>query len=645
MRTLRLELIAAIVIVITLGIAPNTMAQKSISGMQDIGQLMTIAKNKYDFSKQDAVILFEGKKLYSLPDGRLVDFSHEIVWINTDHAIEHYGDHRIPYDSKHCDFKVVTVRTWRDNQWWETGPTGIVETLPFEVEKAYDYADLRDMMLLHNGIELPCIIEVAYYIEDKEPFRSSVDGIWSFAKEDPVVWSWFGCGVPKGEKPKTLTSKTIGNPEVETDDKWDVDVYWWKTGPWNAVPESFSQNPASDVPYIAWSNWDSWRAYGDYINGLITKSDDIDSAIVLAVDSVITDTYTDSEKASLIAGFIDDKTRMLEIDNKFKLDTPRPALRTYNTAYANRFERAVLAKAMFESAGLQAQAVYFGSAYGKVLPDIPTLDAMTGIDLWLKGDNLDAIYNPPTGQIISGNSVIVNRELWRPGVDPKPILNADNTGLSSLDLKLELEYNTTDNKFTGKGFYTADNALSPYGKMIGIDDETKSFLNKLLGSVIKSAKVTNFNLERLDPNQVRCGFEYEIDKPEPDDLGRLNLVMGEPSPGLFDYRPGNIRLTDQEISSVISMPTKITQAVTLKIRLSDLQLVYQPQSITTTNDAGEFTAKIVKDDESLTVTKKLSTMKRIYHPDDWPALRQLLLDESDERYSTIIVKAEKAEKD
>ncbi len=169
MRISLRNLILVLSIFATLTISVSTVwAQKSITGEHDISKLLTKAEKKFDLSKQDAVMLLDSKKIHWLADGRLITSIHRIIWINSNVAIRNYGDHRIPFDEARCAFNVETVRTRRDGQWWETGSSGIVETLPFALEHSYDYSNMREMMLLHNGIELPCILEIAYSIEDKK---------------------------------------------------------------------------------------------------------------------------------------------------------------------------------------------------------------------------------------------------------------------------------------------------------------------------------------------------------------------------------------------------------------------------------------------------------------------------------------------
>jgi len=377
----------------------DAQAQKSITGQQDISALLAAAQESFDLSRQDAILLLDSRKVQWLPDGRLVTSIHRIIRVNTSLAVRAYGDHRIPYDESRCIFNVQTVRTWRDGEWWETGPTGIVETLPYQVREAYDYANVREMMLLHNGIELPCILEVAYSIEDKVAFRGGAEGLWTFAREEPVVQSMFSLGLPSGWKLNVSVSEDVSEPEMKTDTNRGLDVYIWKMGPLEAIGRPHMNDPAAYVPYIAWSTWTSWSEYGNHLENTFESAIKLDTSLAKQLDSVLEKSRTDGEKADLIAKFINERTRFIDYPEHYWWSSPRVALRTYVTAYGHRLDRAVLAAALLGKAGIKAQPVFLGRGYGSVDERVPTLARMLGIGVWLTGDNLDAYYDPQHGTV------------------------------------------------------------------------------------------------------------------------------------------------------------------------------------------------------------------------------------------------------
>lgn len=132
-------------------------APMTYSGRLDIGEMMTIADSTFDLANEDAVVLLNGRRETVLPDGRRSLLIHQIVYITSDYGIEHYADLRIPYDEKRQSLDVQSLRTWRisDQRWIDHRETAIVPTTPTELAEAPAYSNVRETMLLHDGVELP----------------------------------------------------------------------------------------------------------------------------------------------------------------------------------------------------------------------------------------------------------------------------------------------------------------------------------------------------------------------------------------------------------------------------------------------------------------------------------------------------------
>ncbi|MCK4785877.1 MAG: DUF3857 domain-containing protein [Desulfobacteraceae bacterium] len=618
-------------------------AQKSITGIQDISGLFATAEKRFDLSKEDAIILFDGKKIHWLPDGRLSTFIHRIIWINTDVARRNYGDHRIAYDDAHCTFNVITVRTWRDWQWWETDTTGIVETLPFELEDAHDYTNMREMMLLHNGIEFPCILEIAYSIEDKQPFRKGTEGLWTLAREEPTVRSRFTYGLPIGRKPNLFTSEDVPAPEKETIERLGLDIYRWEMGPLDAIPRPHTDDPAADVPHIAWSTWENWGEFGNCIDSSFAAVMILDETLERSLDSLIVDARTDTERAGLIADFIDDRTRFIRYPGYNWRQLPRPASQTYSTAYGHRLDRAVLAAAMFNESGIETHPVFMGKGYGAVDEGVPTLSRMIGIGVWILGDDLEAYYDPESGTVSNGIAPIYGRTVWLPGLEDKPnVPFGGEKERGFIDVRINLAFDGEKDRFTGSGYLYADNCFNPYHRMVGLKKEAKTYLGTVVSSLIEGAEVTDFNPSGFDRSRVIFGFELELKKPEPDDLGRLQLTTGEPSGGIFDRLPDDVRLFHQERSSPIYLPCLMSQKIELKLDLKGLDVIYFPIDQTVENDAGSFACTATQEGGRIVLTRTLYLAKRVYRPEKWPLLRTLLLADQHDRNQTLLVKAEES---
>nr|MBN2277868.1 DUF3857 domain-containing protein [candidate division Zixibacteria bacterium] len=640
MRILHLLSVITILLLVTLLTAESSRAQMSISGQQDIGQLMKIAREQYNLADEDAVILFDGQRQAWSEDGRLTTYVHRIIWIATDVAINKYGDHRIPYDDANCTYHVVTVRTWHDSTWWITGETGIVETLPEEVETAYDYTNLREMMLLHNGIEVPCIIEVAYYIEDKRPFRSGADGVWLFEREDPCVMSWFGLSLKEGAIPQ-VKAPVDAVYENKTDPNTGLTDHWWKMGPLPARKRPAAVDPAAYTPHLSWSTWTSWTALGNYFKGAFEPAAVLDSTLQAQVDSAIENARTENEKASLLAEFVNQRTRYIDYPESFWQFSPRPAVVTYNTGYGHRLDRAILAAALMQRAGLKIRPIFLSTGFGNIDENVPTLARFAGLGLWISGDDLEVYFDPSDGALYRGLGRLYSRTAWSPGFDEIPTirLNGD-TEANQIFIRIDLDMDAGLDTVTGSGFLSGDNGLNPYGQMSGLHDETGAFLGELISSILDKANLINHNQERFDLFNVTTGFEFALPKIEPDDNQRIPLVINDPSFGIANMLPDDIALYDQNRQSPVRFQCLLHQKVEIHLNLNGYKPVYLPESRTVTNEAGQLTISVTQKDDRIVYIRELSFTSAVFDSDLWPALRELLLANNHKRNRVIYLAAD-----
>jgi hypothetical protein len=593
-------------------------AQMSIDGELNIAELMSIAENEFDLSNEDAVLLYDGKTVTWQPNGRLVNHIHQIIWIGTETGIYEFGDHRVPYDHASCALNVETIRTWRDGQWWVTGLTGIVETLPYAVNHAYDYTNIREMMLLHDGIELPCILEVSYTLEDKTPFRKGADGIWLFMRDYPVVRSLFSVSFPPEEPCKTHASGDV--PAATILEVGGAVIHTWTMGPLDAQPQPHTDDPASYVPHVSWSTWDSWSDYGNDLLGVFESAMDVDDLLRHSLDSLVEKARTDAEKADLIAKFVEQTVSSVHYPERHWLWSPRLATRTYSTAYGHGLDRAVLAASLFREAGMTVGPMFLSKGYGDVDEGVPTLTRMGEVKVGVSGEDLKGYYDPERGDVV-GSTIgsLVFRTTWSLDEGGEPHLAIEMieevfTDLfdesSDLDLRIDLTYDT----------------------------EAESYLSSLVSSVIDGADITNYNPSKFDDLKVVVGFEFELKKPDLDAYDRIPLLIGAPSDGIAGALPDDVQLFHQQRTSPVRLPSRMSQLVEIRLDMKGLETVYLPSDQTIDNGAGSFAVTVEADSNRIKIVRELVLTKTVYEAEEWPDLRVLLLADQHERNRTLLLK-------
>ncbi|NMC44178.1 MAG: DUF3857 domain-containing protein [candidate division Zixibacteria bacterium] len=626
-------LIGAILLAVT-----SLPAQQSYDGRFDIAALKATAQQRFDCAGQDAVILAEGQQTLWLPDGRLSTTIHRIVWINSRLAIGLYADNRIPYDHQRCTFTPLALRTWRDNQWWPTDTTGFVETLPFAVNKAYDYAHMREMMLLHNGISDQCLVEMAYRIEDKAPFRGGADGFWLFAREEPAVESWFELGVPAGAKPTISIANGAPAAEQTSDPKSGLDIYRWNMSAVAAEPRPHVPDPARTLPHIVWSTWPDWRERGARLKSAFDAAAQLDPPLSAAVDSLKRAARSATELAGMITGFINDKTAGIHYPEIYWRTALRPAGKTFATAYGHSLDRAILAAALFRGAGFEARPVYIGQGVGPMEVPVPSLARFGEVKLHLTGNGLEAFYDPWEGTISFGRKMAGNRVVWSPGEDRPTLVSSGTDDRGEITVRIELSFEAEKNKFTGAGYLSTDGGLCAFDRMSGVDGKAKGYLNALVSGLLKGTGVTEYTPDRFEPAAAAATFTMELAKPEPNDLGAVPLVLGNPIGGIIDNLPSGIEMVVPKRWSSVYLPFPMTQRIELRLNLRSWQAAFFPVNQTIENAVGRFTVASEVKDSQLVVIRALQLTKTIIEPEEWPLLRQLLLADSHEKNRTILLK-------
>jgi len=294
-----------------LSTVPAGATPESAAGGHDIGELMAAAGEHYDLARLDAVLLLEDLTVTVSAGGRRTTV-HRIAWLGTEIGLNAYGDLRIPNNTGTSTLEVVALRTWMDGRWWpdesEISPTAVVETTPGAIQSADDYTTMRETMLLHDGIELPCIVETIYTITERRPPEYGFDGLWIFPKADPAVLTRLAVEVPKG---MTLHhAEKNGAPEPALDDSGpDVDTYVWRAEFVDRLARPLVGVPAAYAPHVAWSTWESWAALGETVAASVGRSASLDEALADSVANLIDGRPVPIARAEAVADFINETTR------------------------------------------------------------------------------------------------------------------------------------------------------------------------------------------------------------------------------------------------------------------------------------------------------------------------------------------------
>lgn len=617
----------------------SAFCQESISGEQDIAELMKIAAENFDMDNQDAVILFDGNRAHWTDKNRMTHFVHRITWINSSVGIRHYADIPVAYDSEHQSFRSIALRTWRDDQWWETDTAGIVETLPSAVRTAYDYASLREMMMLHIAIELPCILEEAYIVQDTVSFRKGIEGTYIFPQQDPVIQSWFLLGLPPEKKPNVKFSEGVVERDSEFEEFWGLDIHKYEMDLIPALPVPATKDANFYSPHISWSSWDKWTDFGYDLNRKFEYGAILDSSLIDSVDEIVSHSFTSSDRAQKIAEFVKRSTRLIHIDETNWYWMPRTATETYNSGYGNHFDRSIFAAALFKRAGYMVFPAFRSKEFGDVNEGVPTLNRFEPISVWISEMNgVEAYYNSATSRVHNGLAPIYGRTIWLPASGDDPKVNWSGEGAQSeMEVKLNLSFDNDTSKWKGKGFYRVTSGFNSFDKLEGLDSEAHDHLNEVLKGVFADAKISEYNFAVFNRFLIIAGFDFEL-PIEKDDQGRIVFDIGSPSSGIMDRLPTDVKLTTNTRQSPIMLRGMMKENFQINLSLTKHETVYTPESLEIDNKVGKMIVSSIVDEDELTIVKELSLTQTTIAGEDWKLLGELLLKYTSKRNTTLMIR-------
>ena len=624
--------------------APGSIQAVSMGSSDgyDLDKLWSRAQKQYNLAEQDAVLLLESRHISILASGEKRTAIRRVVWIGTAAVVRRHADLRVPWNSSKSNLTVKSLRTWRDNTWWphpdKISETATVETLPFTLGQADDYTDMRETMLLHDGIEVPCIMETFYEIVEQSGAAGESDGLWIFPQHDPAVLVELSVSVPAKAAFSFHNDNGTPDPNIrETDDQ--TITYKWKMENLDRLGTPHIDDPAGYAPYVIWSTWPDWESLGLSITDSFDRAAVLSDALADTVAGLVEHQPTAAARARKIAAYVDESTRSIHYDPRFWLFSPRPASRTWETAYGHSLDRAVLAAAMFREAGLSAEPVFRSSGVGDIVPDVPGLSRLGHLEVLISGDQIQAFYDPESGTLTDGLRPMYGRTVWKPVTDDFPAMlpNFNRLETASLfELILTIEPGK-DGDWKGTGYLSTNGLFCLYDQMVGLDNKALGLINRVAGSALPGAEVTGYNLEVFDFDQVTLGFELNLSAPEPDDQGRIRFTISDPAGGIFAQLPTNVHLYQEHRSSPVFLAGKMTQQVTLRIKTGDRETVYLPEAGEINGQIGLCSFTVTSENGWTTITRELRIGAHTVASDQWGEFRALLLEDKDPAGRTLLL--------
>lgn len=633
---MRTAIVIALLSLFTAGASGDEMMGTSRG--HDLDALWAQAQNTFDLKAHDAIVLLASRHETINEHGGRRTVIHTVIWIGTPPGLRDHADLRIPWNSEASSFKVHVLRTWREGKWWPhestVSPTAVVETLPGAVATADDYTVMREAMLLHDGVELPCIMETAFEI-DEHPAAAGYDGFFVMQQNDPAVKVEFKLTVPEGASLQLQGYNGAPVPDEAGGDGKAIHIVTMENLERLGSPRI--ADPGAYAPAVAWTTWESWAALKKAIMPNFDSAVDPGTALTDILTEEFRNEPSEAARARKAVALVNRLTRTVHYDSRYWAFSPRPASRTYETAYGHALDRAVLAAAMFRKAGLKAEPVYVSSGPSGVDEGIPGLSRFGEMKVCVHSETFRAIYDPAAGTLSEGPRAVFGRSAWKPASDEAPwSYPPADAAASSYDITMTLE--PGDDGWTGTGYISADGIFCPYADMAGLGGESKSTIGAIAGSVLHNTEVTGYNPELFGKKKVTAGFEFTMKKADPDKQGRRGCEIGNPLGGIAEVLPADVHLYEAQRTSPVILPGAMSQTVKIRVKACKKSLVHLPEARSLENEAGSFTISVEMNEGWVTIERKLTLAGGTVGPEGWPNLRALLLEAEDKAGRMLLMK-------
>lgn len=313
------------------------------------GLLQTFAASEAEYGKLS--------KTYTLNNDGSQEYRYNMELTLFTHTAMNrtYGETFIVYNPEYQELKIHTSYTkQKDGTLIQTPENAFVEVLPRQAAKAPAFNHLKEMVVVHTGLELGATIYLDYSILTKPGYLPELDICETIAQSSPVKEYTIALKVPENKSlfyelfnstVKPTTTSSNGTKEVV-----------WKIHNLPAASRAPQVTDLSgDVVLLTASSFASNKDALAHLNKQIACADDVSTQ---TISRTVTEwKRTETEKLHAILNYVIDD---LDISN-LKLNETGFKLRSmdeiHTSAYGTEVEKVKLLAGLLNAAGIKAEVV------------------------------------------------------------------------------------------------------------------------------------------------------------------------------------------------------------------------------------------------------------------------------------------------
>lgn len=538
------------------------------------------------------------------PDGsQEFRFSMELTLFTHTAMNGTYGESFIVYNPEYQTLNINSSYTVQaDGTVVDTPDNAFVEVLPAAAADAPAYNGLKEMVVVHTGLELGATIYLDYTITSKAGYLPELDVYEQVEQSSPVKEYTVSVSVPE-EKHFSCRLSGYDTRVAEKSSKGQK-TYTWTIKDVKAKSR-LSDMYHFDTPYFAANTYSS---HNEMAGVLAKQFDDGKSAVLGSLAKKVTgDAGTDTEKLKAIYGYIQDSYAHIPLRLSACGYRIRPAEQVISSAYGTDAELVNVLHGLIAASGLRSD-VY------------AVLARQDTTGLGLKNASLYITAEADGQEYVLGPSVFATREAviqrqYCPALRLtdgliEPARPQDAAISYSADMVLERNMLTVKSEATVSDFF------------LDLEGSTA----RMITSGDKDASV--------EAGPASTTFSYSAEIPV-EKAGPYMIIHLPDYPFSAIYDPW---AAGSKRNIMLTLPAAYDESYTYRINLGKRTLSTPAVDLEIDNSVGHLEIAVRTEGDDAFVTRVLKLSKSQILPDEYADYLELMRAWSDHNYTRVLVK-------
>jgi hypothetical protein len=545
--------------------------------------------------EEDAVVLLAADTFVLHPDGRIDHGTHRLVRLQSDFAIDVFGDPRVPYDSLHQEVVIHACRTYApDGRVVDARPHAFNRTTPDAAAACPDAMRRQELVVSYLGVERGCVIEIDLEVRDRVPRAPWLEGLVFAAEDHPVVQRVVTVKCPAGvalwgAAPGGLLTEEVAEGRYDGEGGGAARIHVWRG---RDVPPAREADDGAGGrrtrAHLVFSTCPSWDALAARVRS------DIEAAAQAPPGSTVLRDWLDDREREARTLTADDRVAAIlrltgtgvasaSIAPFEAYRAARPATRTFETARGDDWDRAALALALLRGIGL-APEIALRPASPVPAREVP---ALAQFDRVLLRAGPDRVLDPSGGKRFARPEGWGGQPLFLAGTGGEAARwwDAGPAG-GSADVAVALTIED-DGAFEGEAELDLTGRLFPYEDMADLE----SFLSGYAGRLLPGAEVRGREILELSPAVARLRFSFG-GKLEAERDRRVRLALSGGPVGIAGVLESfNLRRPSR--TTAVVLPGPLRESAVWKIAMPESwRASFLPAAQLVGTEAGEFRLEV-----------------------------------------------------